>query len=48
MATIVTVCCACPDAAQRTAEATKAGQHVSHGLCPACAARIAAEEGIEL
>ena len=38
---MTTICAWCPDAAAKTAAATADGQLVSHGLCPACAKRVA-------
>jgi hypothetical protein len=37
---IVTVCGWCADAAEQTASARAHGYDVSHGLCPACQAKL--------
>ena len=41
--TYARVCSWCPDAPARTAAAVAAGQVVTHGICPACRARIFGE-----
>lgn len=40
---IVTLCGWCPDKAERTAAARAHGFDVSHGICPACSARLVSE-----
>ena len=40
---LVVVCGWCPDKNAKTAEATFRGETVSHGLCPACAAKLEAD-----
>ena len=40
---LVKVCSWCPDAAEQTASARAHGYDVTHGACPACAAKLLAE-----
>jgi len=40
MKPLVTVCAWCVDSKEKTAVAIAAGFVVSHGLCPACAAKL--------
>jgi hypothetical protein len=39
----VTICGWCPDAREKTAALVREGKRVSHGICPACQARIDTE-----
>lgn len=41
--TMIVVCAWCPDAREQTAAATRLGYVVSHGLCPACTAKLVQE-----
>jgi hypothetical protein len=43
----ITICAWCPHPRARTQQAQAAGHVVSHGLCPACAARLRAEDDRE-
>lgn len=41
---VITLCAWCPDAAAKLAAATAAGHTVTHGICAACAKRVAEED----